>query len=84
MHLTDLILPSKGFYCVVEQVFTQDGKALMKHHWLESVSGVQKKFQAVNGKGSTVFVAQATFSELGTEWKGRKRDNAAYLRNFFS
>jgi hypothetical protein len=69
------LLPSEGYICVA-MLLPGGG---FRHFFVESVEEAQKKIDALDCSGQTVFVAQATFETTDN----RKQTNAKYLKNFF-
>jgi hypothetical protein len=83
------LLPSTGWYCTAElRPETWDErqgkfKKLCAHRWFDNINDLIIHALAIDRKGGKVYIAQSSYTERGTEWKGRRRDNVNLVKSFW-
>ena len=79
------LLPKHGHICIAELLPSKapDEKGLMRYKWFPRRKDAIKFVMAYESKKNQLFYAQASFKESGTEWRGRRQVDAAFIKNFF-
>ena len=79
------LLPKSGYICVAELLHSKEPgkKGPMRYEWFQRRKDAIEYIMAYKSKKNQLFIAQASFKKSGTEWKGRKQIEAAFINNFF-